>query len=41
MLLKDREYIVDIVDIGQGGVGIGKSINGIAYQVKTIDHSSF
>ena len=24
MLLKDREYIVDIVDIGQGGVGIGK-----------------
>ena len=24
MLLKDREYVVDIVDIGQGGVGIGK-----------------
>lgn len=24
MLLKDREYEVDVVDIGQGGVGIGK-----------------
>lgn len=24
MLLKQKEYIVDIVDIGQGGVGIGK-----------------
>ena len=24
MLLKDRQYVVDIVDIGQGGVGIGK-----------------
>ena len=24
MLLKDKMYIVDIVDIGQGGVGIGK-----------------
>ena len=24
MLLKNKEYIVDIVDIGQGGVGIGK-----------------
>lgn len=24
MLTKDKEYIVDIVDIGQGGVGIGK-----------------
>ncbi|MEG0842813.1 MAG: 23S rRNA (uracil(1939)-C(5))-methyltransferase RlmD [Romboutsia sp.] len=24
MLLKDKEYIVDIVDIGQGGVGVGK-----------------
>ena len=24
MLSKNKEYIVDIVDIGQGGVGIGK-----------------
>ncbi len=24
MLLKQKEYIVDIVDIGQGGVGVGK-----------------
>ena len=24
MLSKDKEYVVDIVDIGQGGVGIGK-----------------
>ncbi|KKY01536.1 RNA methyltransferase [Paraclostridium benzoelyticum] len=24
MLLKDREYEVDVIDIGQGGVGIGK-----------------
>ena len=24
MLSKDKEYIVDIVDIGQGGVGVGK-----------------
>ena len=25
MLSKNKEYIVDIVDIGQGGVGIGKN----------------
>ena len=24
MLSKDKMYVVDIVDIGQGGVGIGK-----------------
>ena len=24
MLSKNKEYVVDIVDIGQGGVGIGK-----------------
>ena len=24
MLSKDKEYVVDIVDIGQGGVGVGK-----------------
>ncbi len=24
MLVKQKEYIVDIVDIGQGGVGVGK-----------------
>ncbi len=24
MLLKQKEYVVDVVDIGQGGVGIGK-----------------
>ena len=24
MLIEDKEYIVDIVDVGQGGVGIGK-----------------
>jgi|GEM_PF-4956685 len=24
MLLENEEYVVDIVDIGQGGVGVGK-----------------
>ena len=24
MLSKDKMYVVDIVDIGQGGVGVGK-----------------
>lgn len=23
-VIKNKEYVVDIVDIGQGGVGIGK-----------------
>ena len=40
MLSKNKEYVVDIVDIGQGGVGIGKyepeRIKDIGYILKMV-----